>query len=199
MPALAPTEIMAKIEWLGYVSDRAASLKSTAVDHVMARFSGVDGEHHAGLTRLSCSRVTSQYRKGTDIRNVRQFSILSAEELEAIAAKMGLDRLDPALVGASMIVRGIPDFTHVPPSSRLQSKSGATLVVDMANRPCHLPADPINQDSPGYGRSFKTAAKGLRGVTAWVECEGKLQVGDTLRLHVPDQRPWHHVTSALSG
>jgi len=199
MPALAPTEITAKIEWPGYVSDRAATLKSTAVDHVMARFSGVDGEHHAGLTRLSCSRVTAQYRKGTDIRNVRQFSILSAEELEAIAAKMGLDRLDPALVGASMIVRGIPDFTHVPPSSRLQSQSGATLVVDMANRPCHLPADPINQDSPGYGRSFKAAAKGRRGVTAWVECEGKLQVDDTVRLHVPDQRPWHQLTSGLSG
>ena len=34
------------------------------------------------------------------------------------------------------------------------------------------------------------AAKGLRGVTAWVERPGCLRIGDPLRLHVPDQRPW---------
>ena len=198
MPALIPTDFTAKIIWLGRVSDRDATLRAESLDEVMATFSGVEGEEHAGLTRSSCSRVTSQYPRGTEIRNVRQFSILSAEDLDAIAGRMGIDAINPAWVGASMVLQGIPDFTHVPPSSRLQSSAGTTLVVDMENRPCHLPAKVIDEDSPGKGKAFKTAAKGRRGVTAWVEREGILRVGDTVTLHVPDQRPWPHM-KAIRG
>jgi formate--tetrahydrofolate ligase len=36
-------------------------------------------------------------------------------------------------------------------------------------------------------------------VTAWVEREGVLRPGDTLRLHVPDQRPWAHLEAARGG
>jgi hypothetical protein len=39
-------------------------------------------------------------------------------------------------------------------------------------------------------------AEGRRGVTAWVERVGVLRVGDRLRLHVPDQRPWAHLDAA---
>jgi hypothetical protein len=193
MPALIPTEFTAKIVWLGRVADRDATLRAEPLDEVMATFAGVEGEEHAGLTRPSCSRVTSQYPRGTEIRNVRQFSILSAEELHEIATRIGVKAIDPAWVGASMVLQGIPDFTHVPPSSRLQSSAGTTLVVDMENRPCHLPAKVIDEDAPGKGKAFKTAARGRRGVTAWVEREGILCVGDTVRLHVPDQRPWPHM------
>lgn len=193
MPALVPTQFTATITWLGRVSDRKSTLRAEALQEVMATFAGVEGEEHAGLTRPSCSRVTSQYPKGTEIRNVRQFSILSAEDLAAIAERMGVEAVDPAWVGASMVIKGIPDFTHVPPSSRLQTATGTTLVVDMENRPCHLPAKVIDEDVPGKGKAFKTAAKGRRGVTAWVEREGILRVGDTVTLHVPDQRPWPHM------
>ena len=63
----------------------------------------------------------------------------------------------------------------------------------MENRPCNFPAREIEKDEPGHGKAFKAAAKGRRGVTAWVEREGRLSIGDTLRLHVPDQRPWAHL------
>ncbi|MFA8441268.1 MOSC domain-containing protein [Yoonia sp.] len=190
MPALAPTEITGEIVWIGHVPDREASLRSQATQEAKLTYAGIPGEVHGGLTRPSCSRVISQHPRDTDIRNVRQLSIVSFEELAEIAADCGLDALDPALVGASMVVRGIPDFTHVPPSSRLQLPDGATLVVDMENRPCHLPAKPINADHPGAGDKFKIAAKGKRGVTAWVEREGVCRIGDAVRLHVPDQRAW---------
>jgi hypothetical protein len=71
-----------------------------------------------------------------------------------------------------------------------------TLVIDMENRPCHLPAKVIDEDAPGYGRAFRTAAKGRRGVTAWVEREGWLRLGETLRLHIPDQPVWPHLEAA---
>jgi hypothetical protein len=199
MPALMPTNIYATITWLGLVGDRDAQLASTPVSEITALFSGPVGESHGGLTRPSDSRVLAQYKRGTPIRNTRQFSILSAEELAAIAAKMGIDALDGALVGANMIVSGIPDFTHVPPSSRLQNEAGATLTVDMENRPCTLPHAPIEAEHAGFGSRFKAAAKGRRGVTAWVEREGVFRVGDRLRLHVPDQDVWGHWEAAKRG
>ncbi|HKK85364.1 MAG TPA: sulfurase, partial [Roseovarius sp.] len=91
---------------------------------------------------------------------------------------------------------GIPDFTHVPPSSRLQTEAGTTLVVDMENRPCHLPAKVIDEDAPGFGKAFKSASQGRRGVTAWVEREGGLRLGDVMRLHIPDQPVWPHLDRA---
>lgn len=199
MPALKPTAFTARILWLGLVPDRGRQLESEPVQSLRATFAGPEGEDHGGVTRPSCSRVTALYPKGTTIRNTRQFSVLSAEDLAEIAARMGLERLDPALLGATMVVEGIPDFSRVPPSSRLQAEDGATLVVDMENRPCVLPANPIEARHPGMGAAFKPAAQGRRGVTAWVEREGVFALGGTLRLFVPDQPVWPHLALARRG
>ena len=190
MPALIPTEFEGTITWLGRVQAAPAQLASTPDTQVFAGFAGAEGDVHGGLTRPACSRVSGQYPRGSEIRNVRQFSVLSAQELALIAAEMGLDQLDPGLLGASLVISGIPDFSHLPPSSRLQADSGATLVVDMQNRPCLLPAKGIERAHPGFGKKFKPAAQGRRGVTAWVEREGMLRLGAKVRLHVPDQRAW---------
>lgn len=199
MPVMIEAPFAARILWLGRVADREAGLASAAVEAVHAGFAGPEGEAHGGLTRPACSRVANLYPRDTEIRNVRQFSVLSAEELAAIAAEMGVERLDPALVGATMVVEGIPDFSRVPPSSRLQAEGGATLVVDMENRPCVLPAKPIEAALPGKGKAFKPAASGRRGVTAWVEREGVLRVGAALRLFVPDQPVWPHLAAVRRG
>ncbi len=190
MPALVPTDYYGTVAWLGRVADREAALASQQIDRLDLTFAGPEGEAHGGLTRFSCARVTSQYPKGTEIRNVRQLSILSAEDLTAIAEEMGVERVDPTWVGATMVLSGLPDFTYLPPSSRLQAESGATFVVDMENRPCHLPAKVIDETHPGVGKLFKAAAKGRRGVTAWVEREGSVTLGEKVRLHVPGQRAW---------
>jgi hypothetical protein len=199
MPALLKTDLVGKIVWLGRVADRDAALQSGALSELWAGFDGPKGEAHGGMTRPSCSRVSDQYRRGTIIRNVRQFSVLSQEDLDAIAAQMGLSDLDPALLGATMVVAGIPDFSHLPPSSRLQATGGATLVVDMENRPCTLPARPIEDTHPSFGKRFKPAAAGRRGVTAWVEAEGMLRVGAKIRLHIPDQPVWAHLAAMRGG
>jgi hypothetical protein len=190
MPALTPTQTTGEIVWLGHVPDRDASLRSVPAHEVQLTFAGIPGEVHGGLTRPACVRVRSQYPKDTEIRNVRQLSVMSAEELSEIAADCGLEQLNPEHIGASLVIAGIPDFTHLPPSSRLQFPDGSSIVVDMENRPCHLPAKVINADHPGAGDAFKAAAKGKRGVTAWVEREGHIHIGDTVQLHVPDQRAW---------
>ncbi len=190
MPALKKTNITGQVVWLGTVADRDAELASKPRQMLDMTFAGPSDEDHAGLTRLSCSRVTSQYPKGTEIRNTRQLAVVSAEELRAIADEMEIETLDPAWVGATLVVEGISDFSHIPPSSRLQSQSGATITIDMLNRPCVLPHPVIDEAYPGKGNRFKAAAKGRRGVTAWVQREGRISLGDTLTLHIPDQRPW---------
>ena len=190
MPALAKTNLEATITWLGIVADREAALPSTRMERLELTFDGPSGESHGGMTRPSCSRVLGLYPRNTPIRNARQLSILSEEELASIAAEMGLDTLDPALLGATMVVKGLPDFSRVPPSSRLLAGSGASVTVDMENRPCTLPARPIETAHPGFGARFKPAAAGRRGVTAWVEAEGEVAIGDRLRLFIPDQPVW---------
>ena len=197
MPALAATRFEATITWLGLVEDREAALPSRPVEGLDLGFAGPVGEAHGGLTRPSCSRVLGLYRRGTPIRNTRQLSVVSDEDLAAIAAAMGLAVLDPALIGATMVLRGLPDFSHIPPGSRLLADSGACLAVDMENRPCTLPARPIETQHPGYGKAFKRAATGRRGVTAWVEAEGHVALGDRLRLFVPDQPRWAAMETAV--
>lgn len=190
MPALIPTDYYGDIVWLGIVPPDAPAIQSVAVSDLTLTYGGPVGDRHYGETRPSCSRVVSQYPRGTDIRNARQVSILSVEELDLIAEKIGQSNLDPALLGATIVLRGIPDFSHVPPSARLQAEDGTCLTIDMQNRPCHLPAREISTIDKDSGQKFKTAAKGLRGVTAWVEREGRLAIGQKLRLHIPDQRAW---------
>lgn len=190
MPALMPTDHQGTIVWLGRVTDRAAQLASAPAAELRATFAGPEGEAHGGLTRPSCSRVAALYPRETEIRNVRQFTVLSAEDLDAIARELAIETLDPGLLGATLVISGIADFSHLPPSSRLQAEGGATLVIDMQNRPCNLPAPGIEAAHPGKGRLFKTAAQGRRGVTAWVEREGVLRLGARVRLFVPDQRAW---------
>ncbi|WP_281968612.1 MOSC domain-containing protein [Roseovarius nanhaiticus] len=190
MPALKLTPYKCRITWLGLVPEERPDIRSAPVDDVELTYAGVQGEMHSGLTRPACVRVKEQFARGTEIANTRQLSIVSAEELAEIAARMGLAVIDPAWLGASMVVEGVPDFSHLPPSARLQGPDGASLVIDMQNRPCLFPAREIDKDHPGRGPKFKAAAKGRRGVTAWVEREGRMAVGDALRLFIPDQRAW---------
>ena len=192
MPALIPTSVTGRVVWLGCQPDPVEKLviRSVPLTEMPLSFAGYVGESHAGLTRPSCSRVLKQHPRNTKIRNVRQLAVVSAEEMAEVAAVMGLAELDYAWVGASLVVEGIPDFTHLPPSSRLQGPDGVTLVIDMENLPCQEPAVTIDKALPGMGKGFKAAAKGKRGVTAWVEREGVLRLGEVMTLHVPAQRAW---------
>lgn len=192
MAEFRPTDFIATITWLGRVPENRANIRSEPLETAFASYAGFEGDFHNGLTRASCVRVKAQHPQGTEIRNTRQLSILSVEELDAIAQTMGVAALDPRQLGASMIVKGIPDFTYLPPASRLQTERGTTIVVDVENGPCNFPAREIENDMPGHGKDFKAAARGKRGVTAWIEREGPLAIGDTLRLHVPNQPHWPH-------
>ena len=156
-------------------------------------FSGPEGDCHAGLTRASDSRTLPVYPRETEIRNVRQMTVISGEEMEEVARAMNLDAIDPMWLGANLLARGIPDLTLLPPSTRLQFPSGATLVVDLENPPCSQVAKVISKMYPAEGPEFVKAGKNKRGITAWVEREGDVKRGDAIAVWLPVQRHYSHI------
>jgi len=172
-------------------TDAEASIASKdAGASVDVSFDGFPGETHSGATRGACVRVKDMYEEGTEIRNVRQITIISEEDMAAVARGMEIDGIEPEWLGANLLVSGIPNFTLLPPSTRLLFEGGACLVVDMENEPCAYPAKEIQKVYEGKGKLFVKNARHRRGVTAWVEKEGTIRTGDTIRVFVPKQPAW---------
>ena len=174
-------------------ADRETSLEKAEVGQVELLFSGIKGDFHGGLTRKSDVRTIKQYPRDTDIRNVRQLTIVSDEELAEIASLMGIPEMKAEWLGANLVTSGIPDLTMLTPSTRMQFPSGATIVVDMENFPCRQVADVVAEHYPEPKAGFVASAINKRGLTAWVEREGVIAAGDDIILWVPQQRLYAHM------
>ncbi len=191
-------ELLTKLSFEGTVEtllatpDRDSGLEKQTVAEAQFLFTGMDGDCHGGLTRKSDSRMLKQYKRGTEVRNSRQVSILSIEELTVVAERMGIPAVKPEWVGANMVIRGIPDLTLLPPSTRLQFPSGAMFVVDAENHPCRYPADIIAKHHPEAKKGFVAAAMHKRGVVGWIEAEGVIRTGDRITIWIPPQRIYAH-------
>jgi MOSC domain len=171
---------------------RETGFEKTSTGHMRLTFAGPEGDCHTGLTRKSDSRTLPLYKRDIDIRNVRQVTLLAVEELADIADRLKIAAIDPSWFGANIVVKSIPDFTLLPPSTRLQFPSGATLVVDMENYPCSQIAKVVERHHPGTQFNVVKAAMHKRGVTAWVEREGEIQTGDTIKIVTPPNRLYPH-------
>ena len=190
MPLLSEVVQQGVVEKLLLAADRRDGLEKHAIDRLELDFAGIVGDCHAGLTRPADSRTLRQYSRGTEIRNVRQLTLLSVEELADIATLMGHPEIKPEWLGGNVIISGIRDLTLLPPSSRVQFPSGATIVVDMENAPCRQVADVIASHCGQGKMGFVAAAKHKRGLTAWVERPGVIAVGDRMKIWIPPQRMW---------
>ncbi|WP_170347599.1 MOSC domain-containing protein [Ruegeria atlantica] len=177
---------------LGNADLEDESLQTKPLNKATMVFAGMAEDRHAKLVGEANVRFRRQYAEGTPIRNTRQLSIVSTEELGVIQKEMDLPEFEPGWIGANMVTSGIPDLTQLPPSTRLIFSSGAALVVDNENRPCRYPGDEIDELYPGHGKRFVKAATGRRGVVAWVEKEGEIRVGDSIALHLPPLRIYPH-------
>src|SRR5262245_10020502 len=188
MPLMTKLAFTGRVEELLKSGDRAMGLEKFRTNQLKLRFDGIEGDCHSGLTRPSDSRTVRQYPRDTPIRNVRQLTLLSLEELAGIARIMAIPEVKPEWVGANLVTSGIPELTLLPPSSRVQFPSGATIVVDMENQPCRFPAEIIEKHNPTQKVGFVEAARHKRGITAWVEREGDVVAGDEIIIWIPPQR-----------
>jgi MOSC domain-containing protein YiiM len=162
----------------GFVSRSVPSLELT--------FQGIPGHRHAGRTRRSDAR-TPWHPRGTAIANTRQVSIVSVEECALVAQALGLPHLDPALLGANIVVGALDGLTQLSPATRLQVPSGATIFITEPNAPCRQPGRKIAQahGNPELELAFPQQAIGLRGLVGLIESEGVIGVGDPIKVIAP--------------
>jgi hypothetical protein len=162
------------------------SLVSTPQLRVNVTFEGFEDDRHSGITHPSDGR-TPFYPRGTEIRNHRQVSLVSVEELAQIAGALNLPEVRPEWLGANLLVEGIPSFTLLPYMTRLFFGSGAVLVVTDETLPCSDPGKVLEEQFPqvsGLAAEFPRAALHRSGLVAVVDRPGVIQVGDELRLHI---------------
>jgi MOSC domain-containing protein YiiM len=171
--------------------------ESTAreVRHVDLTWVGVRGDRHASAQRLADAR-TPWHSKGCQIANTRHVSIVSLEECAELAALLGLPTITPDLLSANIACTAVTGLSSLPPSSRLQFPSGATIYVTDPNEPCRKAGRVLAKanDRSDLEFAFPRIACGRRGVVGIVERQGLVQAGDEFRvlrpaLAEPAQRP----------
>lgn len=171
------------------IEDELMALVSTPCPQVRVTLEGFEGDKHSGLTYRSGVR-TPHYPRGTEIRNTRQISIVSTEELAFVASALGVPAVLPEWLGANLAMQGIPDLTQLPPSTRLFFPQDAVLVVDGENMPCVWPGRIIQAQHPqmrDLAQQFPKVAIHRRGVVAWVERPGLVAAGDRVVARIPPQ------------
>lgn len=156
------------------------------VDEVEATWEGFVGDKHYGLT-MKANSYQKPYPKGTEVRNVRQISIVSTEELIEVAYNMKLPAIEPAWVGANMLLSGVPGLTQLPSGSRLYFEGGVGIVVQGENLPCTTAGGSLQNkypDRPDLTTAFPKQAIGRRGLVAWIEKPGVIRKGETVTIRL---------------
>jgi hypothetical protein len=181
-------KITARIEAV-LVCASAQSIASSRMEQIELNFEGIPGDNHYGYLGKANGRYP-EYKRGTPIRNSRQVSIISTEEMQQVAEGLGIPAIQPEWLGANLYLSGLPALTLLPPSSRLFFESGAVLVVHGENDPCIGPGSLIQENYPGIKgltSAFVKAAFHRRGLVAWVEKPGLARAGESVVAQIPEQ------------
>ena len=168
-----------------------------SVSSLDLNYEGIEDDIHAGLTRKSGAREP-WYERGTEMRNERQLSIVSVEELADISNDLNVGDVDPGWIGANLVFEGIPRMSFLPPRTLILFDHGVTLRVDGYNAPCRLAGGSIakhagkvsDEEDPSRSQTaldFKEAGHMKRGLVAWVEREGVIRPGDEFTARIWEQ------------
>lgn len=168
-----------------------SDFETQAVDSLDVDYEGIAGDHHRGLTRKSGGREP-WYGRGTEMRNERQISIVSSDELRVIADKMGLAEVLPEWLGANLVIDGVPMLSMIPSGTRLFFAGGVTLKVDSQNAPCQIAGRLVAKraglpETADNALRFPMSAQRLRGLVAWVEKPGTIKRGEDVSVRIPEQ------------
>ena len=179
-------------------------IKSYPVERMRLQIvEGIFGDKHGGRTRVSDARETVLRAKfklpdGIEIENVRQVSVTSREELNAIGTIMDCPGpIHAGCLGENIIIAGIPHLTQLPSGTLIHFKGKerqrtAVIRVTGENLPCKGPGEEIqaafHAGDINLHRRFVPAATGRRGVVATIYCSGFVKPGDTALVYVPAQR-----------
>jgi MOSC domain-containing protein YiiM len=156
---------------------------------------GVVGDAHRSYVRKAWAG--DKQAKGTVRRNERQWSAVSVEELAEIQDAMDLvDRPTAAELGANLCLGGIRELSRLPKGTVLRFPSGAELMVEEYNPPCHdmgkklAATHRMRSGKPVSATAFSSAAKLSRGLVGVVEVPGVIAAGDEVEIELYATPAW---------
>jgi MOSC domain-containing protein YiiM len=162
---------------------------------VQVELDGVVGDRHRSYERVTWEG--DKQPEGTTRRNERQWSAVSVEELAEIQEVMGLNaELTAVQVGANLCLQGIPGLSRLPKGTLLKFPSGAELMVEEYNPPCHdmgkilASVHTTRSGNALSSTTFSKAAKLMRGVVGVVEAAGPISAGDEVTVEVYELPAW---------
>ncbi len=160
---------------------------STPIAEGQFHLEGLLGDSHYGLTMLAHGHHP-EYTRATEIRNTRQLTILSSEELAEVADMLGVTFMDISWLSGNLLVSGVVNFSVLPYGSRLIFEGGVVLGCARENDPCRKTASITQQQYPlvpNVARDFIKTAMHKRGIAAWVEHPGLIKPGESFRVELP--------------
>ncbi len=162
---------------------------SHEVDVLTLTFEGITGDYHEGISRNSGGREP-WYPRGTEMRNERQLSMLSAAELAIVAQRLDIPVIRPEWIGCNILMGGIDNLSFLPPRTILMFEGGATIRIDGNNGPCKVSGRAIAAHYEGredLALGFSREAKNIRGLVGWVEKTGVIKKGEAFTGRIPAQ------------
>lgn len=170
-------------------------LSKQQLPSIQAELDGIVGDRHRSYFRKAWAG--DKQPKGTVRRNERQWSAVSAKELLDIQKGLGLaEPLSAESLGANLCLDGIPELSRLPKGTILKFPSGAKLIVEEYNPPCHDMGKILagkyktNAGEPLSTTAFSKVAKLTRGVVGVVEVAGVINEGDEVTVILYEPPKW---------
>lgn len=162
---------------------------------IQVELDGVVGDRHQSYQRKTWAG--DKQPEGTTRRNERQWSAVSIEELAGIQQLMDLTEiLTAACLGANLCLAGIKELSRLPKGTVLKFPSGAELMVEDYNPPCHDMGRKLaskytsHSGEPLSSTAFSKAAKLTRGIVGVVEVGGAINAGDEVTVELYEPPAW---------
>jgi MOSC domain-containing protein YiiM len=180
------------------VSVHAGSNEDLSKDErpsIQVDLNGVVGDRHQSYERSTWQG--DKQAEGTIRRNERQWSAVSVEELAEIQVVMDLsESLSAASLGANLCLTGVQELSRLPKGTLLKFPSGAELMVEEYNPPCHDMGKKLASEcttrsgEPLSSTAFSKAAKLTRGIVGVVEVAGTIIAGDEVTIETYETPTW---------
>ncbi len=148
---------------------------------------GVIGCKYRGFSRLSDEDDQilfndRNFPSNIVVRNWRQVSIGSIEELEALSAKLGV-QITPALLGINVTLRGIAGLSSLEKGTVLSFPNQTILTVESAIIPRRIHAYKVARLYPEIETElFLNSARNLRGLVSSVFRSGIINLEDPVQI-----------------
>ncbi len=187
METIPPRKTAGTIDALFIADGDTFTSRETA--SLVLTFEGIIGDYHHGATRLSGGREP-WYKRGTEIRNERQLSLLSKVELDVVAQRLNIPEIKPEWIGCNVLLGGVENLSFMPPRTNLMFKGGATIRIDGNNGPCKVSGRAIAEHHEGRDditTGFSREAQHIRGLVGWVEKPGVIHKGEGFVARLPEQ------------